>query len=150
MAQLLCPNVHEKVLSGGVVAIEPLNRILHRSGKFAIGAAKLLKEHVSEVRSGSSTRTVYISLLTWWYMEKFLRVGPSSRLQATGASHRLEAIHCKSVPSKCTVAAPGREFLHVDISIFGLTSGHEYATPSNTVAQRSLTRLKCQNIVRRA
>ena len=51
--------------SARIVAVQALDGILHRSGEFAVGAAKLLEQHVAERGSGSSTRTVYISFLTW-------------------------------------------------------------------------------------
>jgi len=50
MAQLFCADVHQHVFPFGVVTIEALNRILHGSGEFAVGAAKLLQQHVAESR----------------------------------------------------------------------------------------------------
>ena len=52
VAQLLRADVHQQVLAGGIVAVEALDRILHRGGKLAIGAAELLQQHVAETRVG--------------------------------------------------------------------------------------------------
>ena len=48
MAQFLRPDVHEQVFALSVVAIESLDRVLHRRGELAIGAAELLEQHVAE------------------------------------------------------------------------------------------------------
>jgi hypothetical protein len=48
MAQFLRPDVHEQVFALSVVAIESLDRVLHRGCEFAIGAAELLEQHVAE------------------------------------------------------------------------------------------------------
>ena len=48
MAQLLGADVHQKVLAIRILAIETLNRILHRGREFAVGAAELFKKHVAE------------------------------------------------------------------------------------------------------
>ena len=50
VAQLLGPDVHEKIFSRGVFAVEPLDRILHRRGELAVGATELLQQHVAEAR----------------------------------------------------------------------------------------------------
>ena len=68
MAQLFGANIHQEILALQVVAVQALNGILHRGGKLAIRAAELFQQHVAERGSGSSTRTVYISFLTWWYI----------------------------------------------------------------------------------
>ena len=65
IAQLLRPDVHHKIFSLRVVAIEPLDRVLHGGGKLAVGAAELLEQHVADLGSGLSTRTVNMSFLTW-------------------------------------------------------------------------------------
>ena len=48
MAQLFGADVHQEILAIGIVAIQTLDRILHRSREFAFGAAELLKQHISE------------------------------------------------------------------------------------------------------
>ena len=50
MTELLGADVHQQVLAFRVVAIEALNRILHRRGELAVGAAELLEQHVAERR----------------------------------------------------------------------------------------------------
>ena len=50
VAQFLGADVHQQVLALHVVAVQALNRILHRRGEFAVGAAKLLQQHVAERR----------------------------------------------------------------------------------------------------
>ncbi len=52
MAQLLGADVHQKVFALRILAIEPLDRILHRRGELAVGAAELLEQHVAEARVG--------------------------------------------------------------------------------------------------
>lgn len=52
MAQLFRANVHQQVLTFGVVAVESLNGVLHRGRKLPVGAAKLLEEHVPEAGIG--------------------------------------------------------------------------------------------------
>ncbi len=66
VAQLLGADVHQQILALRIVAVQSLNRILHRGGELAVGAAELFEQHVAEPRIGlASTRTVYISFLTW-------------------------------------------------------------------------------------
>jgi hypothetical protein len=48
VAQLLRADIHQQVLAGGIVAVEALDRILHRSGKLAVCATELLEQHVAE------------------------------------------------------------------------------------------------------
>ena len=48
VAEFFCPNVHQQVFAARIVAIETLDRILHRRREFAIRAAELLKQHVAE------------------------------------------------------------------------------------------------------
>ena len=43
-----CAIVHQKVFAGRIFAIDPLNRILHRSRQLTVRALKLFKEHVAE------------------------------------------------------------------------------------------------------
>lgn len=50
MAEFLCPDVHQEILAGGVVAVKTLYGILHGGREFAVGAPELLKEHVAEFR----------------------------------------------------------------------------------------------------
>ena len=50
VAQLLGADVHQQVFALRVVAIEPLDRILHGGGELAVGAAELLEQHVAEPR----------------------------------------------------------------------------------------------------
>ena len=64
VAQLLGADVHQQVFARRIVAVESLDRVLHRGGELAVGAAELLQQHVAESGSGSSTRTVYMSFLT--------------------------------------------------------------------------------------
>jgi hypothetical protein len=52
MAQLLGPNVHEQILTSRILAIEALDRILHRSSELTIGAAELLQQHVAKLWVG--------------------------------------------------------------------------------------------------
>ncbi len=48
MAQFLGADIHQQVLAARIVAVQALNGILHGSGEFAVGAAKLLEQHVAE------------------------------------------------------------------------------------------------------
>src|SRR4029450_8193292 len=48
MAQFLGPDVHKQIFPLGVLAVEALNRVLHCSGKLAVGTAELLQQHVAE------------------------------------------------------------------------------------------------------
>ena len=50
VAELLRADVHEKVFALRIFAVEPLDRVLHRGGKLAVGAAELLEQHVAELR----------------------------------------------------------------------------------------------------
>ena len=52
VAQLLGADVHEQVLAGRVLAVEPLDRVLHGRGQLAVGPAELLQQHVAEPRVG--------------------------------------------------------------------------------------------------
>ena len=52
MAQLLGADVHQQVLAVRILAIEPLDRILHGGREFAVGAAELLQQHIAEARIG--------------------------------------------------------------------------------------------------
>jgi hypothetical protein len=52
MAQLLCSDVHQRILSFGIVRIETLNGILHRGGGFAVGTSELFQQHVPKRGSG--------------------------------------------------------------------------------------------------
>ena len=52
VAQLLGSSIHEQIFQLGVVAVEPLDGILHRRGEFAISTAAVLQEHVAESRVG--------------------------------------------------------------------------------------------------
>ena len=52
MAQLLGANVHQQIFAIRILAIQSLNGILHGSGKLAVGAAELLKQHIAEPRIG--------------------------------------------------------------------------------------------------
>src|SRR5829696_2157872 len=48
MAQFLGADVHQKIFPFRVLAVQPLNRILHGGGEFTVRAAKLFKQHVAE------------------------------------------------------------------------------------------------------
>jgi len=48
MAQFLGADVHEEILAVRVFAVDALDRILHRCGEFAVGAAELFEQHVAE------------------------------------------------------------------------------------------------------
>jgi hypothetical protein len=48
VAQFLGPDVHEEIFALRVVAVEPLDRVLHRGRELAVGAAELLQQHVAE------------------------------------------------------------------------------------------------------
>ena len=50
VAQLLGADVHQQVFALRVLAIESLDRILHRRSELAVGAAELLEQHVAEAR----------------------------------------------------------------------------------------------------
>jgi hypothetical protein len=50
MAEFLRSDVHQQIFSCSVFAIEALDRVLHRSGKFAVGAAKLFQKHIAKAR----------------------------------------------------------------------------------------------------
>ena len=52
VAQLLGADVHEQVFALRILAIEPLDRILHRRRELAVRAAELLEQHVAEARIG--------------------------------------------------------------------------------------------------
>ena len=39
---------HEQILAVGILAIQPLDRVLHGGREFAVGASELLQEHVAE------------------------------------------------------------------------------------------------------
>jgi len=54
MAELFSTDVHQKVFSFRIVAINPLNRILHRCRQLSICSTELLQEHVPESRIGRS------------------------------------------------------------------------------------------------
>jgi hypothetical protein len=49
MAEFLRPDVHQKIFSFRVVAIEPLDGVLHGGSQLAVGAAELLEQHVAEL-----------------------------------------------------------------------------------------------------
>jgi tetratricopeptide (TPR) repeat protein len=64
----LCgPDVHEQVFASSVLAVQALNRILHAASS-PLAPPNCSSSMLPNLGSGSSTRTVYISLLTWWYM----------------------------------------------------------------------------------
>src|ERR1700760_3808135 len=48
MAQFLRADIHQQILAVRVLAVQSLDRILHRSGELAVGAAELLKQHIAE------------------------------------------------------------------------------------------------------
>src|SRR6201992_2147623 len=48
MAQFLGADVHQQVLAVRILAVQSLNRILHRGGKFAVRSAELLEQHIAE------------------------------------------------------------------------------------------------------
>ena len=50
MAQFLGADVHQQVFALRILAIEALDRILHRGGELAVGAAELLEQHIAETR----------------------------------------------------------------------------------------------------
>jgi hypothetical protein len=52
MTELLRADVHQQVLAGRVLAVESLDRILHRRSQLAVGAPKLLQKHVAELGIG--------------------------------------------------------------------------------------------------
>ena len=52
MAEFLGADIHENVFSRSVIAVEPLNGVLHRRSEFAVSAAELFEEHVAEPRIG--------------------------------------------------------------------------------------------------
>ena len=54
MAQFFGADVHQQVFAVWIVAVESLNGILHRSGKFAVSAAELFEQHIAEARIGRS------------------------------------------------------------------------------------------------
>ena len=50
MTEFLGADVHQQILAIRIFAIEALDRVLHGGGKFAVGAAELLEQHVAEAR----------------------------------------------------------------------------------------------------
>ena len=52
MAQFLCTDIHQKILSVGIVAVQTLYGVLHGSRQFSICAPELLQQHVSKARVG--------------------------------------------------------------------------------------------------
>src|SRR5579883_861176 len=52
MAQLFRADVHQQVLALQIVAVDPLDRVLHRSREFTVSAAELLEQHVAKFRIG--------------------------------------------------------------------------------------------------
>ena len=54
MAQLLGPDIHQQIFQAGIIAVETLNRILHRRREFAVGAAELFEQHLAKARIGFS------------------------------------------------------------------------------------------------
>jgi len=50
VTQLLGADIHEKVLAGRIVAINPLNRVLLCSGQLAVSTAELLEQHIAKTR----------------------------------------------------------------------------------------------------
>jgi hypothetical protein len=58
MAELFRADVHQQILTFGIVAVESLNGILHRGCELAIRAAELFEQHVAEfgIRSVHSHR----------------------------------------------------------------------------------------------
>lgn len=48
MTKLFGPDVHQEIFAIGIFAIGTLDGILHGCGELPVGAAKLLKQHVSE------------------------------------------------------------------------------------------------------
>jgi len=52
VTELLRADVHEQVLAGHVVAVNPLDRILHGGSQLAVGAAELFEKHIAKTRIG--------------------------------------------------------------------------------------------------
>ena len=52
MAEFFGADIHQQVLALRILAVEPLDRILHRRGEFAVGAAELFQQHIAEARIG--------------------------------------------------------------------------------------------------
>ena len=52
MAEFLGPDVHQQILAFRVITVQPLNRILHGGGKFAVRPAELFEQHVSKTGIG--------------------------------------------------------------------------------------------------
>jgi len=48
MAQFFGTDIHQQVFAIRILAVQTLYQILHRGREFAIGAAELLKEHVTK------------------------------------------------------------------------------------------------------
>ena len=48
MAEFLGADVHQEILAVGIFAVESLDRVLHRGGQLAVGAAELFEEHIAE------------------------------------------------------------------------------------------------------
>ncbi|MBB3660840.1 hypothetical protein FHX15_006112 [Rhizobium sp. BK650] len=55
MTELLRADIHQKVFATGILAVETLDRVLHRRRELPVGATELLKEHISE----SGIRLIY-------------------------------------------------------------------------------------------
>jgi hypothetical protein len=50
MAKFLGADIHQEILAVRVLAIEALDRILHRGCEFTVRAPELFKEHISKTR----------------------------------------------------------------------------------------------------
>ena len=50
MTELLGSDVHQQIFALEIVAIEALNRVLHRCRELTVGSAELFEQHVSERR----------------------------------------------------------------------------------------------------
>ena len=50
VAEFLGADVHQKIFSRGIVAVDALHGILHRGGEFAVRTAELFQQHVAKAR----------------------------------------------------------------------------------------------------
>ena len=50
MAEFLGADVHQKIFSRRIVAVDALDGVLHRGGELAVRAAELFQQHVAKAR----------------------------------------------------------------------------------------------------
>jgi hypothetical protein len=79
MAQFLGTDVHQEILAVRILAIEPLNRILHRGRQLAIGASELFKEHIAKARVwfvDANSEHQFLHVVIHWWPRRFGMMSP--------------------------------------------------------------------------